>query len=534
MATVPDGTEKKDRPDNPPEEPYHMTEEILRERAKSESGGRYSTQLYAGIVASVSSISFGTVIGWSSPAIRVSIESTRAVSETHLQNTDMDIGTIASLGPLGCSLGVLVWSYFNLKIGPKRTMVLQSPLLFVTWISIALARTIEIAVFGRFLCGFLAISYKVCGETLLADTVHRVHLRHMVISFRACIYLGVLLSYVCGYTLKDKYFSILNCVIVAIHFVMLLLCPESPVYLYDVNIKQAEEALSWYRGKENIYIDMRNIKRDSEIRKVDPIAYKYMMCSKVVIKALFMIIGVNTTGVISGYYIFLYYNPAMVKKLSEDQVTTIKQAELDSKIDVISKEWDAIMLGLQLFLCSLISTWAHYNISFGIKKPLITSCVLVSTILALFAAYHFLRDEKISYVVKNNWPYTVLVHLLIISYEIGLSQCSDIMLINYLPSQVYPRAKLITRFVQWTLCFVLTRSYFFFTNEIGGAWTWTMYFILSLIALLFLSIHVVESKGKTLVKIQTEIGGNPIGSRGAAYKKRSDNTRGKSNNQIPT
>ncbi|GJQ71636.1 hypothetical protein Trydic_g11335 [Trypoxylus dichotomus] len=260
--------------------PYYMTEEILQERAKKINAGRFITQAYAGILASVSSVSFGTVLGWSSPAIRIAID--KESSGIAALDSSFDLSWVAALGPLGCALGVPVWSYFNIKLGPKTTMLVQAPLLFITWIIIAYVEEARDEVYKnndlelamRFFCGFFAISYRICGETLLQDTVHKHYLRRMVVPYRSFVNLGVLLTYVMGYSISERYFAIVNCVIVLIHFIMLILCPESPVYLYDKNLKKAEASLSWYRGKSNIYVEMRNIKKDADIRKVDPAAYK--------------------------------------------------------------------------------------------------------------------------------------------------------------------------------------------------------------------------------------------------------------------
>ncbi|KAK9692484.1 Major Facilitator Superfamily [Popillia japonica] len=256
--------------------PYSMTEEVLQERAKKVNAGRFITQAYAGVVASVSSVSFGTVLGWSSPAIRIAIDKVYRGQET--LNPAFDLSWVASLGPLGCALGVPVWSYFNIKLGPRKTMLIQSPLLLLTWALIANAeehvegKDINLELAMRFFCGFFAISNRICGESLLQDAVHRHYLMRMVIPYRSSVNLGVLITYCLAYSISEQYFAIVNCVIVVIHFILLVISPESPVYLYDKNLKKAEASLAWYRGKSNIYVEMRNIKKDSDIRKLDQAA----------------------------------------------------------------------------------------------------------------------------------------------------------------------------------------------------------------------------------------------------------------------
>lgn len=177
-------------------------------------------------------------------------------------------------------------------------MLIHSPCLLLTWLSIIYVeetrtvtyKNLRMELVMRFFCGFFAISYRICGETLLQDTVHKHYLKRFVVMYRSFVLLGVLLTYIMGYSISERSFAFTNCGIILIHLAMLLICPESPVYLYDKNLKKAEKSLSWYRGKSNIYVEMRNIKRDSDIRKLDPGAYKYMLYSKVVVINTFIVV----------------------------------------------------------------------------------------------------------------------------------------------------------------------------------------------------------------------------------------------------
>lgn len=220
----------------------------------------------------------------------------------------------------------------------------------------------------------------------------------------------------------------------------------------------------------------------------------------------------------SCYYMFLYYNPAVLRakvkgeKLGDFQVT--------DHADSITRNIDALILGSNMFISCFLSTWIHFRLIFGIKKPLLLSCSLVTVILFILCIYLYFVEAKYVFVFqRNNWIYQILVNLLIVAFEVGLSCAPDIMLIDYTPNQVFPRAKLIVKFTQWIMIFLMTKTFFRISALVYGSGTFTIFAILSLCMCCATRLWVVESKGKTLVQVQTEIGGNPVGTRGVYNKK---------------
>lgn len=222
--------------------------------------------------------------------------------------------------------------------------------------------------------------------------------------------------------------------------------------------------------------------------------------------------------VVSCYYMFLYYNPVIIKaKVSGQKLEDFEIGALD---DFISRNVDAIILASNMFISHLLSTWVHYRLIFGLKKPLMLSCSLVTIVLFMTCIYlHFSEGEFMLIYERNNWIYQTLANLLIIGFELGLSTAPDVMLTDYTPNQVFPRAKLIVKLTQWLLIFIATKTFFQISAQLYGSGAFTIYAVLSLCICIASGIFVVESKGKTLVQVQTDIGGNPIGSRGIYNRK---------------
>lgn len=412
---------------------------------------------------------------------------------------------IASMVPLGCAIGVIPFSYCNEHFGPKRTMLIQSPFYIFTWILLATITHTDVYLAGRFFCGFLSVSYVICGNTLLVDSVHKGYLKHLLIVQRSSIMFGVLIVYVMGFELKKGATTSVCAIIAAIQTFLLFFAPESPVFLYLANPSKAEEALAWYRGPLNAYAEMRRIRQDAELRTVDPAATSAMIYAEVVVKGILIVAGVVFFQIFSGYFVFMFYST----QLWHDR---------DEKFDAMQ---ESVVYGIFMFLFNILGGLVHYKLHFGVRKPLILSSSFVTLQLTLTATYLYMKDVKTDLFSKLSWIPLANVILFILFYEFGLSLFPEVLLYDYLPYQVYRRAKYMISAFTWFLVFIVVK---FFVSIKVATYDYVAFGILagiSLIGVLYMSLIVIESKNKSLVELQLQIGGNPIGNRGK-YRQRID------------
>lgn len=353
---------------------------------------------------------------------------------------------------------------------------------------------------GRFFCGFLSISYMVSGECLLIDTVHQKNLQHMLVMYQSSLLLGVLVTWLMGQLLNETTATWICATFCAFHAGMLLVLPESPVYLFNISTLQAERSLAWYRGRKQIYTEMRDIKQYSDMRKVDPQATEAMLYSKVVLKAILIVLGIKFFSISSGYYIFLFYNVDMVHEM----------------VDMVDNVHDTMFYGLLMYICNFVSMMVHYRSTMSIRKPLILSSALVTLTLSAFTAYLYMlyMGLLVSEILERLVP-VICVCFLVISYETGLSCYAEIALIDYVPHEVYPRARNILKVWHWFLVFVFVKYVIAVRDYASFSFACILVMaILSFIGVFFMQCVVVETMGKSLVQVQRDIGGNPIGTRG--------------------
>lgn len=414
---------------------------------------------------------------------------------------------ILSLVPLGAAIGISIWSYFNNNYGPRKTMLIQSPFTLFTWILLGIRDHLHMCMAARFLCGLFSVSYVISGERLLMESVHRYNIPRMIIGYRSCILGGVLFSYtVSGYLQKYNFRVIaINPIIILMHCILLWFCPESPVFLYNKNEQMAIQALIWYKGENNLSEELRLLKKEAEAKKIDPDADKYMFFSKAVIKALLIVLVLFFCQVFSGYYAMLFLYSKIYKKYGAHMVS-----------DVI----DPIIYGVVMLVANTTSSIMHFRGSFGTRKPLILSCVIIFISNVASLTYAVCIRLRIDYALAmfNYYP-LISTCIYVIGYEVGLSACPDILLADYMPHQIYMRARMICKTFTWFLVFIFLHIYTFMRIHLGMPYVLTMMCLSSFLTLIFVCCSVVETQNKTLIAIQIELGGNPIGNRGSTRQR---------------
>lgn len=340
----------------------------------------------------------------------------------------------------------------------------------------------------------------VSGECLLVDTVHHTNLQHMFVMYQSSVLLGVLLTWIMG-QLLDKFTTTTICAaLCALHAILLSFLPESPIYLYDTSAIKAENSLAWYRGRKDIYSEMRAIKQYSDMRKIDPAANDAMLYSKVVIKGLLIAMGIKFFSISSGYYVFLFYS-----------VNTVHELVL-----MVDNFYDALIYGGFMYISSFVSLMIQYRKNYPIRKPLILSSTLVTIILVTFSAHLFVASTfpQMNEYAKRLIP-IICVCLLIPAYECGLSSYAETALSDYMPYEVYPKARIIMKIWHWLLVFLLVKNIITIRDYMHRSYAAiSVLAILSFIGIFYMRFVVVETQGKSLIQVQRDIGGNPIGSRG--------------------
>ncbi|KAF5308704.1 hypothetical protein FQR65_LT06065 [Abscondita terminalis] len=474
----------------PNENPYTMTEEILRKKYDQTDSGRFITQFSVAIVASISAFSFGSLMEWS----RIDMTFLRSYPKCY-----QELWSI-SLMPLGCSLAFTPSHYIIKNLGPKKTMIFVTPFYMLSFFMV-IDTSIQISLkAAHFLTGFLGVIYLVSSENLLAGAVHRKNLVYVLISMRLFISIGLLVSFISTRELSASQSSIFCCSIPLINMLFAAMLPESPYFLYNTNKQKAFHALQWYRGQRNVYTALHYLESDVKEQQTLSENNKIILFSKSVIKAIALVTITNFFKVFSGYFVFLLYDISR----NEPRVT------------VISSYVDTIFYLTVIIVVNCFVYITRSFINFGVRKPLILSSIVVTIALMvettyLYSLHRNYVDESLS---RKYGIQLIVTSSLVIGYSFGYETCPDILLREYLPYQVRLIAKGLTRTTYWLFIYLLLLFYVSTSSCQKQYVAFLSLSIISSIGIVFFYVFIIESKDKNLMLLQMLMGGNPVGSRG--------------------
>lgn len=409
----------------------------------------------------------------------------------------MDYEWTVTIAPLAGALGILPCAFFARKLGPRKTMILQTPLNLIFWFLLGYYDNLEIYNVSRFFVAFFSATYCYCGEELLVESVHRKYLKITYAMYRASLFLGVMAMNVLG-PLLDKYILCICCAsCVCVTFLLLFSLPESPVYLMRTNPLKAKLAYKWYRGEKANRTELDIIASYVHFLKNQTTGFIPMFKTKVVIKAVKICSILFLLKCFTGYYIFLIDSP---KWFTED-------------VACVSPYIDNIIFSMFLVIARFIGILVHLYGTFGVRRGLLISLFLMSAILAILGYYKFILLN----IATNKMEGCVTLPslcLYVFAYECGISIAPEMTLYDYLPFQIYNTVKKIMLTLMWFMIFLVLRIYMYLLTYKLYATLWMLALIM-FAGYVFIIFAVIESRGKSLLQIQIELGGNPIGTRGS-------------------
>lgn len=106
------------------------------------------------------------------------------------------------------------------------------------------------------------------------------------------------------------------------------------------------------------------------------------------------------------------------------------------------------------------------------------------------------------------------------AYEVGLSTLPERMIVEYIPFEVYMTAKFLITTTHWFFACALVTCLPFAKMFVRVTIVVSFLCFVEFCGVFFIVICIVESKGKNLLQIQTEFGGNPVGHRRAHRRRK--------------
>lgn len=254
--------------------------------------------------ATLSAFAAGSALAWTSPALPLLL-----AADSHL-TIDNDQGSwIGSLINLGAFLGALPAGLAADRFGRKRTLVLLSVPLTLSWLLIALASTVWEIYAGRFIGGMAIGAVSVATPMYIAELAESSVRGSLGTFFQLQITLGILFSYLIGLANNYQIISFISGAIPVLFLVSFVWMPESPMFLLSVNRKEeATRSLQWFRGEEYDVDDEMTKMRDTMKEAQDNKAtLRDLVSTRGTVKALIVMLGLMWFQQMCGINAVVFY-----------------------------------------------------------------------------------------------------------------------------------------------------------------------------------------------------------------------------------
>lgn len=391
-----------------------------------------------------------------------------------------EIGWVVSSLILGCIVGVALSGAPTDKYGRKKVLSTAALLFAISAIGTAMSNTILVFVVFRVIGGFAVGIASMVSPMYIAEIAPAKQRGQLVSLNQLTIVIGILLAFFSNYLLVDagennwRWMLVVMSVPALLFFVALFFVPESPRWLVqNGNISKAETVLIKINGSEVGKMELDIIQ--NSIRNKTDSSFKAVFAKELRIP-LTVGIGLAFFQQITGINTIMYYAPMIFEK---------------SGLSVDSAIYQTILIGVINLVFSFVAIYFVDRIG---RKPLL---VVGSSIMAISL---FVLSLCFAY----NWSATITLFAIlsfIAAFASTLGPVTWVIIAELFPNNVRGKAMSISIVFVWISCFFVSLLFPILLEKIGGANTFIVLSLMSVLCLLFVLKFVKETKGLELEDI---------------------------------
>lgn len=461
--------------------------EVINENSATNEAAKFP-QILAGFSATLSALSAGLVLGWTSPILDYITHG--KFNDIPINNDQM--GWIGSFATLGAMAMCIPTGFICDLIGRKRALLLLIVPFSVGWALIFWARNVLFLYFGRIMTGMAVGACCVAAPLYNGEIAHQ-SLRGVLGSFfQLMIVTGVFLAYLVGECLTPYQFTMFCAGLPMLFLVVFAFQPESPSYLIKKGqFDEAKKCLARLRGSSyNVDAELIQIEGSLKESTQSSASLRDTFNQKAVIKAILISFALMFFQQFSGINVIILYSSNIFK------MTGIK----------LNSNLATIVVGAVQALATLVSSLVIEKLG---RKFLLFFSLSTVTINAVLLAIYFsikTRGHPDSEVVSDiGFIPVVAVCLFVVSFSLGVGPIPWMIASEILPSEIRSIVSSAAGTFNWFLAFIITKTYLNLSSLVGIDSIFYGFTVFSLIGTVFILVMVPETKGKSVSQIQEEL-----------------------------
>lgn len=449
-------------------------------RVAARTMGPVRNQIYSAVCAHLGALSFGYMIGYSSPALPQMI-----AAERILFNNDAAASWFGSIVTIGAILGCLVAGWLVQHRGRRASIIFSSVPFFAGWLLIYQTQLIWVLCAGRFLTGIGSGIILVSAPLYVAEVSSK-EMRGMLGSgIQLSVTVGILLVYALGLVLDWRNLALCALVIPIIAVVVTLRAPESPRFLLDVGRRpEAVSTLTWLRGSSaNAEEECRDME-ETQAASASQATLVEILKRPEMFRPLGLAVVIMIFQQLSGINVVLFYSVSIFEaagfKLYSGNATVMI---------------GAVQVAGTAIACATMDR-------FGRRILLIAAGLGMSASCIALGIYYRISTRASTDINDLSWLALVSLICYVLAFSLGWGPIPMLVMSEIFPARARGTASTVASITNWVFAFIVTKSFASLQNGVGLDGTFLIFAGFCLLSVFFVRTFMPETKGKSLEDIE--------------------------------